>query len=58
MYIDNNPQYSKDTYREATGAPRAELTSAPGSVTRRLLGPLLRSLNVQSLYEMALTDAV
>lgn len=56
MSFEANPRYSEDTYQEATGATLAELTSAPGAVTRRLLGPLLRSLNTQAMYDKALTD--
>jgi hypothetical protein len=56
MSFDANPRYSEGTYRESTGATLAELTSAPGAVTRRLLGPLLRSLTEESAYEKALTD--
>jgi hypothetical protein len=56
MSFEANPRYSEDTYQEATGATLAELTSAPGAVTRRLLGPLLRSLNAESVYDKALTD--
>ncbi|MFJ8871277.1 helix-turn-helix domain-containing protein [Streptomyces sp. NPDC102473] len=56
--VESTPRYTKDTYQEATGATRAELTNAAGAVTRRLLGPLLRSLNVQRLYEAPLTGPV
>ncbi|NUK50094.1 ATP-binding protein [Streptomyces lunaelactis] len=51
-----NPRYSEDIYQEATGATLAELTAAQGAVTRRLLGPLLRSLSLEGVYEKALTD--
>lgn len=44
------PSYSADTYQEATGATLAELDGAQGAVTRRLPGPLLRSLSVEALY--------
>lgn len=56
MSFAANPRYSEDVYQEAAGATLAELTSAPGAVTRRLLGPLLRSLNSEGVYEKALTD--
>ncbi|MER6392775.1 ATP-binding protein [Streptomyces sp. NPDC001523] len=49
-------RYSDDTYGETTGATLAELGQAQGAVTRRLLGPLLRSLDSQELFAKALTD--
>ncbi|MFJ9127819.1 helix-turn-helix domain-containing protein [Streptomyces sp. NPDC102340] len=51
-----NHRYSADTYEESTGATLAELQDAPGAVTRRLLGPLLRSLGSEELFTKALTD--
>lgn len=56
MSFGANPAYSEDIYQEATGATLAELNSAAGAVTLRLLGPLLRSLNMQAVYDKALTD--
>ncbi|MFH8736813.1 hypothetical protein [Streptomyces sp. NPDC017964] len=56
MSFGVNPAYSEDIYQEATGATLAELNSAAGAVTLRLLGPLLRSLNMQAVYDKALTD--
>ncbi|MEW2267737.1 ATP-binding protein [Streptomyces sp. NPDC047853] len=53
----SNDRYSADTYEESTEATRAELSGAPGTVTRRLLGPLLRSLGSEQLFADALTDA-
>jgi hypothetical protein len=52
----SNHRYSADTYEESTGASLAELREAPGTVTRRLLGPLLRSLDSEELFAKALTD--
>ncbi|MFD3678588.1 helix-turn-helix domain-containing protein [Streptomyces sp. NPDC058613] len=52
----SNHRYSADTYEESTGATLAELRDAPGTVTRRLLGPLLRSLDSEEAFAKALTD--
>jgi hypothetical protein len=52
----SNHRYSADTYEESTGATLAELREAPGTVTRRLLGPLLRSLDSEEVFAKALTD--
>ncbi|GAA1149190.1 AlbA family DNA-binding domain-containing protein [Streptomyces javensis] len=52
----SNHKYSADTYEETTGATLAELRDAPGTVTRRLLGPLLRSLDSEELFTKALAD--
>lgn len=52
----SNHRYSADTYEESTGATLAELRDAPGMVTRRLLGPLLRSLDSEEAFAKALTD--
>ncbi|WP_030960715.1 hypothetical protein [Streptomyces sp. NRRL S-378] len=52
----SNHRYSADTYEESTGATLAELRDAPGTVTRRLLGPLLRSLDSEEVFAKALTD--
>ncbi|MFF9049407.1 hypothetical protein [Streptomyces parvulus] len=53
----SNDRYSAVTYEESTGATQAELSGAPGTVTRRLLGPLLRSLGAEELFADALADA-
>ncbi|MFH9439049.1 hypothetical protein [Streptomyces rochei] len=55
-YFPSNYRYSADTYEERTGATLAELRDAPGTVTRRLLGPLLRSLGSEELFTEVLTD--
>ncbi|WP_030912886.1 hypothetical protein [Streptomyces sp. NRRL F-5126] len=47
-------RYSADTYEESTGTPMAALRDAPGTVTRRLLGPLLRSLDFEEAFESVL----
>ncbi|MFH9125561.1 helix-turn-helix domain-containing protein [Streptomyces globisporus] len=52
----SNQRYSDDTYEETTGVTLAELRETQGAVTRRLLGPLLRSLDSQELFTEALTD--
>lgn len=41
-------RYNEDTYAEATSASWAELTKAPGAVTRRLVGPFLRTFEAES----------
>jgi hypothetical protein len=50
----SNHRYSADTYEESTGTTLAELRDAQGTVTRRLLGPLLRSLDSEETFEKAL----
>ncbi|MFD4862485.1 hypothetical protein [Streptomyces atratus] len=55
-HFPSNHRYSADTYEESAGATLAELRDAPGTVTRRLLGPLLRSLDSEELFSKALTD--
>ncbi|MEU1259359.1 ATP-binding protein [Streptomyces chartreusis] len=52
----SNHRYSADSYEETTGATLAELRDAPGTVTYRLLGPLLRSLDSEKLFAKALND--
>ncbi|MER5353468.1 ATP-binding protein [Kitasatospora sp. NPDC002551] len=54
--FSSNDRYSEDTYEESTGATLAELRDAPGAVTGRLLGPLLRSLGSEDTFAKALTD--
>ncbi|OXZ01504.1 helix-turn-helix domain-containing protein [Streptomyces sp. 2R] len=49
-------RYSDDTYEETTSTTLAELRDQPGTVTRRLLGPLLRSLGSEALFAGALGD--
>jgi hypothetical protein len=45
-----------DNYAESTGATYAELTTAPGALTRRLVGPLLRALATEDRYTEILSD--
>jgi hypothetical protein len=52
----NPARYDEDTYTETTAATWAELTQAPGAVTRRLAGPLLRALATEDRYAAALGD--
>lgn len=54
--FSSNHRYSADSYEESTGATLAELRDTPGTVTRRLLGPLLRSLGSEEAFSKALTD--
>jgi hypothetical protein len=55
-HFSSNHRYSAATYEESTGATLAGLRAAPGTVTRRLLGPLLRSLDSEEMFAKALTD--
>jgi hypothetical protein len=55
-HFPSNHRYSADTYEESTGATLAELREAQGTVTRRLLGPLLRSLDSEEVFAKALSD--
>ncbi|WP_395107598.1 helix-turn-helix domain-containing protein [Actinomadura sp. SCN-SB] len=52
----DGPAYDRDIYTAATAATRAELNQAPGAITRRLVGPLLRALDTESNHMSALTD--
>ena len=60
--IDRDKYYSPeaalevDDYAEGTGAAYAELTTAPGMLTRRLIGPLLRGLATEDRYAETLND--
>jgi hypothetical protein len=49
-------RYTQATYKQATGATWADLNAAPGAITGRLLGPLLRSLGSQDVFAKALSD--
>ncbi|MFJ3780103.1 helix-turn-helix domain-containing protein [Streptomyces sp. NPDC090075] len=55
-YFLSNHRYSADTYEESTRVSLAELHEAQGAVTRRLLGPLLRSLDSEDVFARALAD--
>jgi hypothetical protein len=47
--------YSEDTYRSATTASYAEVTSTPGVVADRLVGRLLRGFSTRQFYLPALS---
>lgn len=49
--------YDQDVYQRATAASWAELTTSPGAITRRLIGPLLRGLGCEERWMYALTDS-
>ena len=48
--------YSEDTYRSATTASYAEVTSTPGVVADRLVGRLLRGFSTRQFYLPALSQ--
>lgn len=60
--IDRDKYYSPeaalevDDYAESTGTAYAELMTAPGALTRRLIGPLLRGLATEDRYTETLND--
>jgi hypothetical protein len=56
QFFDAAARYDADAYTEATSASWAELSSTPGAVTTRLIGPLLRSLAMDSRYASILSD--
>lgn len=56
MDFAGRAQYSEDTYTETTSVSWAELNTAPGTATRRLIGPLLRSLEAEQGFAHALDD--
>ncbi|MEU3670930.1 AlbA family DNA-binding domain-containing protein [Streptomyces virginiae] len=49
-------RYDEDTYTETTTITWAELTTRPGAITLRLIGPLLRALGVEQHFKKPLTD--
>ncbi len=49
-YLPPEASIEVDNHAESTSATWAELTSAPGTVTRRLIGPLLRALTTEERY--------
>jgi hypothetical protein len=49
-------RYDADAYAETTSTSWAELVNAPGAITRRLIGPLLRSLAIEQRYDTILSD--
>jgi hypothetical protein len=50
--------YGEDTYQRVVIASYADLRSYPGTLTKKLVGPLLRAYGTRSLFEPALTDPV
>ncbi len=56
VFSGQSARYIQDTYEQATGATWADLNAIPGTITSRLLGPLLRSLGSQDLFTKALSD--
>lgn len=54
MSYGTTSRYDSDDYRQATAASWAELAAAPGAVTRRLIGPLLRSLGTENRFKTVL----
>jgi hypothetical protein len=55
-YFSPEAALEVDDYAESTGATYAELTTAPGALTRRLVGPLLRALATEDRYTEILND--
>jgi hypothetical protein len=49
-------RYDQVTYTETTTVSWAELNNTPGAITRRLLGPFLRSFEAEQGYAALLTD--
>lgn len=52
----NLARYDRDAYTATTTVTWAELNQIPGTITRRLVGALLRALAVESRYNTALSD--
>lgn len=55
-YFSPEAALEVDDCAESTGATYAELTTAPGALTRRLVGPLLRALATEDRYVEILND--
>lgn len=49
-------RYDADDYLQTTSVTWPELNGAPGTVTRRLAGPLLRALATEERYAAIFTD--
>ncbi|MGW8375407.1 ATP-binding protein [Streptomyces sp. ODS28] len=56
-FFAQSPMYDQDVYRRATAASWEELTASPGGISRRLIGPLLRTLGCEERWMQALTDS-
>lgn len=55
-HFNAEARYDADDYAETTSTSWAELVNAPGAITRRLIGPLLRSLAVEQRYDTILSN--
>jgi hypothetical protein len=55
-YFSPEAALEVDHYAESTEATYAELTAGPGSLTRRLVGPLLRALATEDRYAKIFDD--
>lgn len=49
-------RYDEDSYTETTSVSWAELDNRPGAVTRRLIGPFLRTFDAEQDYAAILND--
>lgn len=54
--FSGDARYDEDAYTRTTAASWAELSSAPGSVTKRLAGPLLRAFEIEGRYSSVFAD--
>ena len=55
-YFSPDAAIEVDDYAESTSATYTELTTAPGALIRRLVGPLLRALATEERYAEILND--
>lgn len=55
-FFNTDARYDADAYAETTSTSWAELVNAPGSITCRLIGPLLRSLAIEQRYAAIFSD--
>jgi hypothetical protein len=55
-YFSPDAAIEVDNYAQSTTATYAELTTAPGAPTRRLVGPLLRALATEERYATIFAD--
>lgn len=56
MGFSSRARSDQDIYTETTTVSWAELNQTPGAITRRLLGPFLRSFEAEQSYADLLTD--
>lgn len=54
--FSGDARYDEDAYARTTAASWAELSSAPGSVTKGLAGPLLRAFEIEGRYSSVFAD--